>query len=408
MAKMSKKNVSPRYDANGIDPYDAIEADELTEFRGEPAPSVRDKFVSTQREMSAAMIERDDEIELTLVGILAGENVLFVGPPGCAKSMLLRALQDWMDGNFYEHIFSKNSLPEELFGPVSLAAFKEERYRRVTKGRLPEAHLAFLDEIWKSGPAILNTLLRILNEGLFENDGIVSKVPLLSAVAGSNEYPNAENGKELGALLDRFLIRKNVKPIGTAAGKLRLLDFDGTSKGHKVTFSTRITPAEIERARDEASAVPFSDEAKTAFLDILKALATEGIVPGDRRQYKAVNVCRAAAYLSGSDCVRPEHLEILAHVLWDDPIEQPEKAARVVARIANPAGMAVNQYLLETESIMDGTDVRNLGQATDADSKLREILAKLEVLGDHPKAVKASGYVRDRLRALRIALAETY
>jgi MoxR-like ATPase len=121
-----------------------------------------------------------------------------------------------MHGRKFSILLTKFSVPEEVFGPISLAALKEDRFRRVTAGRLPEAHLAFIDEIWKASSAILNTLLRMLNEGVFENDGEFARVPLRLCVAPSNEWPAAETGKELRALLDRFLFRETVRPIVTA------------------------------------------------------------------------------------------------------------------------------------------------------------------------------------------------
>lgn len=362
--------------------------------------TVHAKFAAARREMSAAMIERDDEIDLTLVTLLAGENLLLVGPPGVAKSMLLRSLLDWIDGQGFELLLSKNTLPEELFGPISLAAFKEERYRRVTRGRLPEAHLAFLDEIWKSGPAILNTLLKILNERTFENDGIIHDVPLRMVVAASNEWPSSDTGKELSALLDRFLVRKTVRPIATETGKLRLLDFDGSAGGHRVRFSTRISLAEIDQARDEASSLPFTEDAKEAFLTILRELAREGIVPGDRRQYKAVGVCRAAAYLDGADEVRREHLDVLRYVLWDDPAEQPEKTAKIVARTANPIGAEINGYLVEASEIMGRCDVNDIAQAATASAALKEIVRKLNTHTGHHKAGLALIYVKGEIKRI--------
>lgn len=258
--------------------------------------------------------------------------------------------------------------PDELFGPISVAGLKEDKYRRVTTGKMPEAHLVFLDEVFKASSAILNTLLRILNERLFENgDGTLVKVPLLLCVSASNEWPNAqEGGKELHAVFDRYLFRRTVRPILTAAGRQRLL----WTRDHSPRLSTTISPEKIAQARADALALPWADEAREALELILRELAKEGIQPGDRRQFKSVGAAQAFAYLSGSDRVEPEHLEILASTLWDDPQEQPEKVAGIVARIANPTGMKVNSLLLEVEQILAGTDVKQLAQAASAAGKL--------------------------------------
>src|SRR5215210_822806 len=185
---------------------------------------IRDKFALARKELSTALIERDDEVDLVLTAILANEHVLLVGPPGCAKSLLLDSLLSWTGGRKFSILFTKFTVPEECFGPVSLAALREDRYVRVTAGKLPEADYAFLDEVMKASSAILNTLLKILNERVYDaGDGVARKVPLKLCVAASNEWPSPDTGKELAALVDRFLLRKAVSPIRSRAGRERLL-----------------------------------------------------------------------------------------------------------------------------------------------------------------------------------------
>ena len=292
-----------------------------------------------------------------------------------------------------------------MFGPISVAGLKADKYRRITTGKLPEADGAFGDEIFKASSAILNTLLRILNERVYDNgDGVLSPVPLRIFVAASNEWPHAqEGGKELQAIFDRFLFRRTVRPILTAAGHKRLLwDRDHTPK-----LSTSISPEEIAQARSDALALPWTDEAKEALETILRELAKEGIQPGDRRQFKSVSAAQAFAYLSGADRVEPEHLESLAHTLWDEPQEQPEKVAGIVARIANPTGMRVNSLLLEVEQILAATDVTQLAQAASAAGKLQEILKKLNGLkGGDPRVAKGKEYVQSQIKRIKLASIE--
>ncbi len=172
---------------------------------------VQEKFVTARKELSDTLIEHDEEVDLVLTALVCQEHVLLVSPPGCAKSLLLDAVMKWLHGRRFTILLTKFSVPEEIAGPISVAALKEDRYRRVTVGKLPEADLAFIDEIWKGSSAILNTLLKILNERVFENDGEVLKVPLKLCLAASNEWPAPDSGKELTALMDRFLVRKTVR-----------------------------------------------------------------------------------------------------------------------------------------------------------------------------------------------------
>lgn len=368
----------------------------------DPHP-VREKFTQARKELAAALIERDDEVDLVLTALLANEHVLLVGPPGSAKSLLLDSLLSWTGGARFSMLFTKFSVPEEVFGPVSISALKEDKYVRVTSGKLPEADYAFCDEVFKASSAILNTLLKILNERVYDaGDGIVRKVPLKLCVAASNEWASSDTGKELAALSDRFLLRRTVSPIRSRAGRDRLL----WTADHTPKLSTTITPAEVEDARRAAQSLPWSSEAKEAMEAILSELAREGIRPGDRRQFKTVGVVKAFAFLNSADQVQPEHLEIAQHTLWDVPDEQPTKAAQVIARIANPTGMRVTQLLLEVESVLASTDVRNLAEAAKAAAKMGEIDRQLAALSGNGRVEKARAYVKEQLKKLKLASIE--
>ena len=138
------------------------------------------------------MVERDVEVRLLLLAALCGEHILYLGPPGTAKSELGRRLSRLSRGIFFERLLTRFSVPEELFGPLSMRALERDEYLRMTEGYLPSASVAFIDEIFKANSAILNTLLTILNERLFDNGTQRNKVPLLCLVGASNEMPESE------------------------------------------------------------------------------------------------------------------------------------------------------------------------------------------------------------------------
>ena len=355
------------------------------------------KFTTMREDMRASLIERDSEIDVVLTAMLCREHVNLVGRPGTAKSLLLDTVMQWVsvDPTQGERdlvkvaaLLSKHTSPEELFGPVSIAGLKNDQYRRQTTGRLPEASFAFLDEIYKAGPAILNTLLRILNERQFDNGaGGLVECPLMLCVAASNEWPNdQDNGKELGALFDRFLFRKVVKPV-SKAGRRRLL----RASNLRPTLTTSITLKEIEAACDLVDQVPFTDAAWKTLDGILDALNGEGIFPGDRRMRKAVTAAKAYAFLHGAAEVEPVHLEILAHVLWDDPAEQPEICAKVVAKLANPEAARVTELLVQV------TDVLAKSTPTEAVPKLQAIKKEMDSMGSQ-RAVEAVQFISREIK----------
>jgi MoxR-like ATPase len=350
--------------------------------------TVQEKFMRTRKEIAEGLVEREEEIDVVLTALICQENPLLVGPPGTAKSLLLDSVVRWLGGGAksFSLLLNKFSVPEEVFGPYSIKGLKSDRFQRVTTNRLPEADVAFLDEIFKASSAILNTTLKILNERKFENgDGTYRDCPLKICVSASNEWPD---GQELGALFDRFLFRKTVRPV-SKSGRKRLLQ-DNDLEPH---LTTSISPDELEKAFDEASCLQLTADAWDALSRILDELNTEGIFPGDRRQRKSVMAAKAYAYLCGAEEVEPEHLEILAHVLWEDPTEQPKKTGQIVARIANPIAHAINEKLAQV------TDVLKKNKATDAVPKLQQIQKELKQMADHPRKEMALAIVSKEIKS---------
>jgi MoxR-like ATPase len=175
--------------------------------------ALKPKLRAAIEAMQTGLVERDTEVRLLLLAALAQEHVLYIGPPGTAKSEIGRRMSRLISGPYFERLLTRFSVPEELFGPLSMRALEADQYVRQTRGYLPEAEVAFIDEIFKANSAILNTLLTILNERLFDNGSSRSGVPLLSLVGASNELPESE---ELDALYDRFLVRRSVRQVSAA------------------------------------------------------------------------------------------------------------------------------------------------------------------------------------------------
>ncbi|MCD8213168.1 MAG: AAA family ATPase [Campylobacter sp.] len=145
--------------------------------------------------LTADMHERDQIMAIALLSAISGQNTFLFGPPGTAKSLIARRLSSaFKDVKYFEYLMNRFTTPEDIFGPVSIKELKEDRYIRKIDGYLPSADFAFLDEIWKSGPAILNNLLTIINEHIFKNGNEKLSVPLKSLIVASNEVPPENQG----------------------------------------------------------------------------------------------------------------------------------------------------------------------------------------------------------------------
>lgn len=275
--------------------------------------------------MSQGVYEKEQIIAVALLCAVAGENMFLLGPPGTAKSMVASRLKMvFKDGKSFDYLMSQFSTPDEIFGPISISRLKnDDRYERLTAGYLPEADVVFLDEIWKAGPSIQNTLLTVINEHIFHNGGQIMRTPMKVLIAASNELPAKDEGLE--ALWDRFLVRMVSNCIESDASFFKMIKGTGIDMT-ELDESLYITDELYSAWQNESKAVGIQDSVVNAIKNIRKKLAAMEKEDGnqlryyvsDRRWRKAYRLMQTSAYLNGRSEINLSDFLLLIHSFWND------------------------------------------------------------------------------------------
>ena len=295
--------------------------------------------------LESGLVERRQVLRLSLLGALAGEHTLLIGPPGTAKSALARRIHlAFREARYFERLLTRFTVPEELFGPLSIRALEEDRYERHVAGFLPDAEVAFIDEVFKANSAILNALLTLLNEREFDNGAGRLRCPLISVIGATNQVPEDEVGE---AFFDRFLLRLVVGPV-SAEGFRALLGLEGWAVAEGLEACGRsVRPGAPSAAGDgrDARQAPLADGLQLGAADraALMAAALQVTLPAevlerlselrawlaaqahyvsDRRWVKIGHLLRMAAASEGRPAVTEWDLGLVPCCIAADPAAQ--------------------------------------------------------------------------------------
>jgi MoxR-like ATPase len=282
------------------------------------------------RTLESRFLGKDEVIRLLLVAVVAGEHAVLIGPPGTAKSALVRTFARLIQARYFEYLLTRFTEPNEIFGPVDIAAFRDGRYQRRTEGMLPDSEIVFLDEVFKSNSAILNALLTLLNERRYTSGGQILRCPLLSCFGASNEVPGDET---LAAIYDRFLLR--IRSDNLDAYHFTELLQRGIQEEAASLEDAAAQPlvsaneiAELHRAF--ARRMRFSEEFFSQYKGLVFQIRAEGVTLSDRRVVKLLKLFAASAFLDGRAQPDASDFFVLKHV-WNN-----EDQAAILESIVTP------------------------------------------------------------------------
>ena len=346
--------------------------------------SAQAKLSMIKREMNEQFMERDAVIDCMMYALVSGQSMLMLGDPGTAKSAITYELCSRIEnGKYFQWMLNKTSDPSEILGPYSIKEMENDKFMRITTGKLPEAHIAFIDECFKANAPVLNILLPIMNEKIFYNDGKPNNIPLMTMIGASNEGPEDES---LNAFYDRFLFRINVHYVKDAANKKRMYtNFINNRRGlGNLTSKTTITIEEIQALTEASKSIVVPKEIINKFVKFINDLDKQTIHISDRRQNECFKILQASAIVHGRQQVGIDDFKSLIYVLWDKE-EQIPLIESTITKMINPfddqfKGFKDNFNIIkkDIESCTDENEKSN--KSLEAKGSIEKLTSKLNKL----------------------------
>lgn len=353
------------------------------------------------RSLEATFLGKSEAVRLMLIAAIAGEHMVLIGPPGTAKSALIRLFAKLVDATYFEYLLTRFTEPNEIFGPIDIQAFRTGEYKRRMDGMLPQAEIVFLDEVFKANSAILNSLLSVLNERVYTVGGSVWKTPLISAFGASNEVPNDE---DLMAVFDRFLLRVRSENLDSYHFQ-DLLQRGLSHEVNKLSGSyDQLQPVLRAQNLHELSQVfaqrmrSFPEDFLSTYKGLVFQIRAEGVSMSDRRAIKLLKLFAASAMLDGRPAPDNSDFFILRHI-WNNldqseildgivgPVLEAHYREHPEARRFGAADVGMDALIAEINRIRELltgdrplSDIQLFSQL----KALNEIKAALQAIGTQP------------------------
>lgn len=271
-----------------------------------------DKLKNVLNYLKSTFVGKDEIIDLLAISLVARENAFLLGPPGTAKSAIIKSFADCItDGKNFEYLLTRFTEPNEIYGPFDIRKLKDGELITNTEGMMPEASLVFLDEIFNANSAILNSLLMALNEKIFRRGKETKKIPALMFVGASNMLPEDD---ALQALLDRFLIRIKCAYINPDL-MTEMLVAGRKLENNLIQTKPTVISDDIKQLQLECRNVSL-DKIMNPFVSVVHNLRNAGIKVSDRRAVKIQNIIAASAIICNRNEAILSDLWVMKYI-WD-------------------------------------------------------------------------------------------
>jgi len=365
-------------------------------------------------------VGKDEVIDLLGICLVAGENLFLLGPPGTAKSAIVRGMAARLDGKYFDYLLTRFTEPSELFGPFDIRKLRDGELLTNTEGMLPEGEIVFLDELLNANSAILNSLLMALNERIFRRGRETRELGFVLTVGASNRLPEDE---ALNALFDRFLLRvqsnnvpdEQLHAVLQAGWKLKQRESSSEATAKSVSV------AEVKQMQDAIAGVDVSP-IQEVYVSLIHRLRHAGIDVSDRRAVRIQRLVAASALMCGRATTNVTDLWVLRYI-WDT-LEQVEVLNRIVDDITKLDSSDIDaESQVARHPRSHGADAPNpediardidqlqnqLAEARDDRSRRSWISDRLSILTSRIEWIQnevSRNHLRDRIQALAASIEE--
>jgi len=363
---------------------------------------------SFRASLNEATLERTSIIDGLLATLISKQNAFLLGEPGTGKSDLVRNICSGIsDANYFGYLLTPTTDPSEIFGPVAVSKLLNDEYTRDVVGYLPNAHIAFTDELFRGSSAILNSLLTLLNERTFNNGKEVINTPIQSIVAATNSWPDEES---LQAFADRFLFRPTVEFLKKPVSK-RILDSWALGITQRPTVGKHITLKQLEQLQQEAATLPVSEEFLGKYGELWDLLAARGITISDRRRVQILKFLRAWALVQGSEELYPEHMhDSLIHIVYRTQEDQDvikevlEQAVPTAEKMFSDVKRAASGVMTQYQAYAHKAQSRALSELNELVVQYRAFHRDIQVLRDKTSEMLDSSNYRMTLPVRQVGM----